>query len=43
MTNVIFGPKAWDAYPFILLNLFLSMLDPSSFHYDESESARHQG
>ncbi|HKF48533.1 MAG TPA: DUF1003 domain-containing protein [Terracidiphilus sp.] len=24
--NVIIGPKAWDPYPFILLNLFLSML-----------------
>jgi uncharacterized membrane protein len=25
-TNVILGTKAWDPYPFILLNLFLSML-----------------
>ena len=25
-TNVILGRKAWDPYPFILLNLFLSML-----------------
>jgi CRP/FNR family transcriptional regulator, cyclic AMP receptor protein len=25
-TNVILGKKAWDPYPFILLNLFLSML-----------------
>ena len=24
--NVLLGGKAWDAYPFILLNLFLSML-----------------
>src|SRR5579884_577190 len=24
--NVVLGPKAWDPYPFILLNLFLSML-----------------
>ena len=24
--NVLLGSKAWDAYPFILLNLFLSML-----------------
>ena len=24
--NVVMGPKAWDPYPFILLNLFLSML-----------------
>ena len=24
--NVALGPKAWDPYPFILLNLFLSML-----------------
>jgi CRP/FNR family cyclic AMP-dependent transcriptional regulator len=24
--NVLLGAKAWDAYPFILLNLFLSML-----------------
>src|SRR5262249_26319243 len=24
--NVILGQKAWDPYPFILLNLFLSML-----------------
>jgi uncharacterized membrane protein len=24
--NVFLGPKAWDPYPFILLNLFLSML-----------------
>jgi CRP/FNR family transcriptional regulator, cyclic AMP receptor protein len=26
MTNVYLGGKAWDPYPFILLNLFLSML-----------------
>ncbi len=26
LINVIMGPKAWDPYPFILLNLFLSML-----------------
>jgi CRP/FNR family transcriptional regulator, cyclic AMP receptor protein len=25
-TNVLLGHKAWDPYPFILLNLFLSML-----------------
>ena len=25
-TNVLLGGRAWDAYPFILLNLFLSML-----------------
>ncbi len=25
-TNVKLGPKGWDPYPFILLNLFLSML-----------------
>ena len=25
-TNVVLGHKAWDPYPFILLNLFLSML-----------------
>src|ERR1700761_5132415 len=25
-TNVLLGSKAWDPYPFILLNLFLSML-----------------
>lgn len=24
--NVVLGPRAWDQYPFILLNLFLSML-----------------
>ncbi len=24
--NVVLGSKAWDPYPFILLNLFLSML-----------------
>lgn len=24
--NIYLGPKAWDPYPFILLNLFLSML-----------------
>ncbi len=24
--NVLLGHKAWDPYPFILLNLFLSML-----------------
>ena len=24
--NVLLGGKAWDPYPFILLNLFLSML-----------------
>jgi CRP/FNR family transcriptional regulator, cyclic AMP receptor protein len=26
MANVVLGRKAWDPYPFILLNLFLSML-----------------
>jgi uncharacterized membrane protein len=26
MTNVYLGQRAWDPYPFILLNLFLSML-----------------
>ena len=26
MTNVILRDKAWDPYPFILLNLFLSLL-----------------
>ena len=26
LVNVILGRKAWDPYPFILLNLFLSML-----------------
>jgi uncharacterized membrane protein len=25
-TNIFLGHKAWDPYPFILLNLFLSML-----------------
>jgi uncharacterized membrane protein len=25
-TNIVLGTKAWDPYPFILLNLFLSML-----------------
>jgi CRP/FNR family cyclic AMP-dependent transcriptional regulator len=25
-TNIVLGRKAWDPYPFILLNLFLSML-----------------
>jgi uncharacterized membrane protein len=25
-TNIVLGGKAWDPYPFILLNLFLSML-----------------
>ena len=25
-TNVLLGGRAWDPYPFILLNLFLSML-----------------
>ena len=25
-TNVVLGHQAWDPYPFILLNLFLSML-----------------
>jgi uncharacterized membrane protein len=25
-TNVVLGHRAWDPYPFILLNLFLSML-----------------
>jgi uncharacterized membrane protein len=25
-TNILLGPRAWDPYPFILLNLFLSML-----------------
>ena len=24
--NVVLGPKSWDPYPFVLLNLFLSML-----------------
>ena len=27
-TNVLLGRSAWDPYPFILLNLFLSMLAP---------------
>src|SRR5947208_6619545 len=26
MANIVLGRKAWDPYPFILLNLFLSML-----------------
>jgi uncharacterized membrane protein len=26
IVNVVLGPKAWDPYPFILLNLILSML-----------------
>lgn len=26
ITNIVLGHKAWDPYPFILLNLFLSML-----------------
>jgi CRP/FNR family cyclic AMP-dependent transcriptional regulator len=26
MINVVLGRSAWDPYPFILLNLFLSML-----------------
>ena len=26
LTNVVLGRRAWDPYPFILLNLFLSML-----------------
>jgi CRP/FNR family cyclic AMP-dependent transcriptional regulator len=26
ITNIVLGRSAWDAYPFILLNLFLSML-----------------
>ena len=26
LINIVMGPKAWDPYPFILLNLFLSML-----------------
>jgi uncharacterized membrane protein len=26
IANITLGPKAWDPYPFILLNLFLSML-----------------
>jgi uncharacterized membrane protein len=26
VTNIILGGKAWDPYPFILLNLFLSMM-----------------
>jgi uncharacterized membrane protein len=26
LTNIVLGRKAWDPYPFILLNLFLSML-----------------
>ena len=26
VVNVVLGPKAWDPYPFILLNLILSML-----------------
>jgi uncharacterized membrane protein len=26
ITNIVLGKKAWDPYPFILLNLFLSML-----------------
>jgi len=26
MANIVLGRSAWDPYPFILLNLFLSML-----------------
>ncbi len=26
LANIVLGAKAWDPYPFILLNLFLSML-----------------
>src|SRR5215471_15282650 len=26
LTNILLGKNAWDVYPFILLNLFLSML-----------------
>jgi uncharacterized membrane protein len=26
LINIVLGTKAWDPYPFILLNLFLSML-----------------
>ena len=26
LINIVLGQKAWDPYPFILLNLFLSML-----------------
>jgi uncharacterized membrane protein len=26
LINIVLGGKAWDPYPFILLNLFLSML-----------------
>ena len=43
--NVALKKAAWDPYPFILLNLFLSMLAvrPSARDHDEPESPGHQG
>ncbi len=42
--NVILRQSAWDPYPFILLNLFLSMLaHPGANHHDEPEPSGHQG
>ena len=39
------GKKAWDPYPYILLNLFLSMLASvqAPDHYDEPEPSGHEG
>ena len=43
--NVMLGHKAWDPYPFILLNLFLSMLAAIAGpgHHDEPEPPGHEG
>ena len=42
--NVILRGKAWDPYPFILLNLFLSMLAAiqAPGNYDEPEPSGHK-
>ncbi len=42
--NVELGPRGWDHYPFILLNLFLSMLAAiqAPGHHDEPESPGQQ-
>ena len=42
--NVFLGKGAWDPYPFILLNLFLSMLAAmqAPVDHDEPESAGHK-
>jgi hypothetical protein len=42
--SVSLGNRAWDPYPFILLNLFSDAgRDPGADYHDESEPAGHEG